>query len=377
MIYIIIAFSIIAFHYFYFLSKVRHGLLLLTNEPKKLSPGDEFISIIIPFRNESDTILTSLKSIEGQHYPKEKFEVIYVNDSSEDDSLDKIINAERSDNVKVISVPAKYYSGAHKKRAIKYALERSRGEIILTTDCDCVHDRDWLRSMVSMYDKHTGFISGPVRFEDDKRFFSKFQILEFAGLILTGAGLIGLKRPVICNAANLSFRKSLYKKVNGHSGNMQLSSGDDEFLMQKIASETDFKIKFNYEKKAVVVTGANKNISQFMQQRKRWASKGLFYNDKILIFQLILIFLFYLSLLVQVILGLIFGQEYFMLFLVLFVLKMFFEFKIIAKGKDILFEKKDLVYFFPSEILQLPYIIYAAVSGALGNYTWKNRKLKR
>ncbi|MBK9099224.1 MAG: hypothetical protein IPM14_14120 [bacterium] len=38
-------------------------------------------------------------------------------------------------------------------------------EIIVTTDADCIHDEEWLNSLMQSFDPVTGFVSGPVEFE--------------------------------------------------------------------------------------------------------------------------------------------------------------------------------------------------------------------
>ena len=82
---LIIFFSLSAY-YFYFLFRVLSGLNNL-NEPKDTSLRPEFISIIIPFRNESHNILQNLESIENLDYPENLFEVIYIDDNSTDNSI--------------------------------------------------------------------------------------------------------------------------------------------------------------------------------------------------------------------------------------------------------------------------------------------------
>ena len=299
---LIIIFILLLAHYIFFLMKILSGL-------KKLEPStsitfpEEFISVIIPFRNEEKNILVNLKSIENQDYPKEKYEVIYVDDSSEDNSLKLLHDNKIADNIKVLSVPEKFSVNAHKKRAVRYGIENSSGQIIVTTDADCVHETIWLSSLVSNFDEETGFVSAPVEFIDGKTLFSKIQKLEFAGLIITGAGLIGSGSPTICNAANIAYRRKTFDEVGGFRNQMGLSSGDDELLMQKIAKDTDYKVRFSVNKNSIVKTHSNKNIEEFYHQRKRWASKGLFYGDKNLIVKLILIFLFYIGLVLQPILA--------------------------------------------------------------------------
>ncbi len=367
---------ILLLFYLHFLAGILKGLNKLSySTSTKLI--DEFVSIIIPFRNESKNILTSLKSIENQNYPKEKFEVIYVNDNSEDDSLNKLICAKKSGNVKVISVPNEFLSNAHKKRAISFGIENSQGEIIVTTDADCQHGPNWLKSLMENFDDETGFVSGPVEFNEDHSLFSKLQKLEFAGLVFTGAGLIGNNTPIICNAANLTYRKSLFDQVNGFKDHLNLSSGDDEMLMQKIWKETNYKIKFCLNKEAIVLTDANDTIERFYNQRKRWASKGLFYADKLLIFKLLLIFLFYLSFVLLPVAAVILSIHYLYLFIFNLMMKIVFESRIMKKGTQLLYGKSLLKYLIISEVFQIPYIVIAGVSGLFGNYKWKNRKIKR
>lgn len=300
---LLLIFIIFLLHYLFFLQKIVRGLGKLEKNQNETIPY-EFVSVIIPFRNESENILSNLKSIESQFYPKEKFEVIYVNDSSDDNSLRLLQSNIKKNNIRTISVPEEFSKNAHKKRAVRYGIDNAKGNIIVTTDADCMHHEEWLNSLLKTFDSVTGFVSGPVEFETEGNIFSKFQKLEFAGLVFCGAGLIGSGHPTICNAANIAYRKKVFDEVGGFNYQLNLSSGDDELLMQKISNDTDFKVKFCIDKKAIVKTAANKTISDFYQQRKRWASKGLFYADKSLVFKLILIYSFYVGLIAQLLLGL-------------------------------------------------------------------------
>jgi cellulose synthase/poly-beta-1,6-N-acetylglucosamine synthase-like glycosyltransferase len=376
----VIGIVLLLLFYSYFLSGILRGLNTLIAESLKLKDTplpDEYISIVIPFRNESKNILESLSSIERQDYPKDEFEVIFVNDFSEDDSLELLLKAEKSLNIKVISVPEEYSKYQHKKRAIRFGIENSSGSIIVTTDADCIHNTNWLKSLVGQFDEETGFISGPVEFIEESTFFHRLQKLEFAGLVLTGAGLIGINKPIICNAANIAYRMKAFEQVSGFSYKHSLSSGDDELLMQKIKKETNYKIKFSMNKDAVVKTSANRNLNQFYQQRKRWASKGLFYSNHFLILKLVLIFLFYLSFPLQLVLGIFYNPIFIISMLICFSIKATMEYLILKTGADNLFNNSILRPFTPAELLHIPYILIAGISGTFGNYIWKERKIKR
>lgn len=277
---IFVLFVLLALHYYLFLIDILIGLFKLKIPPKKES-FNEFISVIIPFRNESESILNCLRSLEAQNYPEDKFELIFVDDNSTDDSVEIILSNKINNNIKVVTSDRSENNYGHKKRAIQKGINTSHGDIIVTTDADCIHNANWLKSIISYFDKDTAFVSAPVEFIETGTFFGEIQKLEFAGLVILGGGLIGIGKPIICNAANLAFRKSVFYEVDGYNDNFNVSSGDDEFLMRKIDALKKYKLKFCIDQDSIVRTKPNKTISEFFQQRQRWASKGLFNKKQI------------------------------------------------------------------------------------------------
>ncbi|MBI1931426.1 MAG: glycosyltransferase [Ignavibacteriales bacterium] len=376
MIILFLIFAAVSFYYLIFLIKIVNGLKIVKNDLDSNSLN-EFVSVIIPFRNEENILQRNLASVESQSFPKDRYEIIYVDDNSDDNSVKVIEDNISSNNVRIIKSENNFNDRAHKKLALKMAIENSKGEIIITTDADCFHRRDWLSTMVKKFDMETGFVSGPVEFVDDGKIFSKLQKLEFSSLIIVGAALIGINEPIICNAANLGFRKSVFKLVNGYEDNLNLSSGDDEFLMQKISTRTDYKVKFCYDKNAVSYTHPNKTIKEFVNQRKRWASKSFYYVKKSITLKLLFIYIFYLSFLIQFLLGIFYDKLFFVSLMFNFIFKVFTENQIVRRESTDLFKKVSLKLFLLAEILHIPYIILAGFSGLFGNYEWKGRKVKR
>ncbi len=372
-----IIFGILLLYYGYFLFSVYRGLSRFTVDDREENEIKKVVSVIIPFRNEEKEIVNNMKSIENQNYDENFYEVIYVDDNSTDNSVEVLRKNVSRKNIRILKYEHSLQSRAHKKKVIEHAIEKSKGEIIVTTDADCTHGAEWLSSLIGCFDDQTGFVSGPVEFVSDGKLFEELQALEFAGLIITGAGLIGAGKPAICNAANLAFRKKVFYEVGGYSDNLNLSSGDDEFLMQKIHSNTNYKIKFCADKKAKVFTKPTDNLTSFYHQRKRWASKGLFYKNKKLVVSLILIFLFYFGLFLFPLLALFINPIFWALFAFGFVFKAIAEFVLMKKGIKILYDEKMLKYFLVAEIFHIPYIVFASLSGLTGNYKWKDRELKR
>lgn len=372
---LVIIFILLLGHYIYFLLRILSGLIRLPMQNGKGNPED-FISVIIPFRNEAENILKSMQSIENLDYPEDKFEVIYIDDNSTDNSYELADQNNKKANIKIIRLPDEIPFKGNKKRAIEYGIEQSIGDIIVTTDADCIHQKSWLRRLADCFDSDTGFVSAPVELIPTPGIFSALQQIEFKGLILAGAGLIGSGNPVICNGANVAYKKSAFQKAGGFRDNLNLSSGDDEFLMRGISALPGYKVKFCNNKEAVVFTKPENGIAGFFNQRRRWAGKITRYEDKGLILNLFLIFLFYLSLIIQAVLA-VAGYSFFLLLLSFsFLIKLIFEFVIIKKGDNLFSHKNGFLIFLIAELVHIPYIIIASAAGTFGKFTWKGRRIK-
>lgn len=373
---IVLVIIILDLHYLSFLSFIYKGLRQLSRY-KPISEKKKPVSVLVLFRNESDNILSCLDSLQAQNYSEELLEIIFIDDNSTDDSVSKLKAKINSDRIKVLTNKIGDSERAHKKKAIEYGLQHAKGEIIVTTDADCVHSKNWLQSMINTFEEDVGFVAGPVDFKNTKNYFAKLQRLEFAGLVLSGAGLIAYNQPAICSAANIAYRKDVFEEVGGYQDNYSLSSGDDELLMQKIHKLSSYKVDYCFKRDAMVSTQPNESVGDFYQQRKRWASKGIFYSDKLFILRLVLIYLFYLSLPFQLVLGFVWTSVFFVTFGISFLLKVVYEYLIMLRGAKELYDERILKVFLPAELLQIPYILISGFMGLFGKYKWKSRKIDR
>jgi len=199
----------IGIHYFLFLEKIRQGLNNLPESTAKQADPIK-ISVIIPFRNEEQSIGRNITGIINSDWDKELLEVIYVDDASTDGSQAIVSSYLYLPYLRMLIVPEDISPLRRKKTALLKGIESATGEIIVTTDADCWFGPQWLSALLSEFSSDTGFVSGPVAFTQGESLFARFQQLEFAGLVLTGAGLIGSGYPVICNGANIAYRRDLF-----------------------------------------------------------------------------------------------------------------------------------------------------------------------
>lgn len=334
------------------------------------------ISVLIAARNEEKKIHLTIDDLIAQDYPKELMEIIIVDDHSTDQTSE-IISAYANKGVKLIQLNEKEPLNSYKKKAIATAISFSSGELIVATDADCRMGKQWLRTVVNYYEQNSfNLISSPVSYFEEKNLFEKVQTLDFLSLIGFGAAGIGNKMPATCNGANLAYKKSVFNELGGFKGIDDLASGDDELFLHKVASAYPDTIGFCKAKDAIVYTHGKSNLKEFLQQRKRWASKSVKYKDKKIKVIVVAIWLFNISLLVNFILGLLFFPFLLKLVCIQFLVKLTAEVFYLHPLTEFIGRKSLL---FILTFLTFLYVIYFAYIGLLGHsgkYYWKGRMVK-
>jgi len=330
------------------------------------------VTIIIPARNEEKYLKNLLIDISNQSYPSEALEVIIVDDYSTDRTA-AIANEFVATHPKWKRISLEKPQGkAYKKAAIQQAIQASSGEIILTTDADCRMGKEWVSEMMQAFTPEVGLVSGPVQMWSNNSWFEQFQALEFIGLIVLGAGSMHRKKPNMCNGANLAYRRSAFLAVKGFEGIDHIASGDDELLMHKIFSNTDYKVCFQKSPLAIVSTAPCISFKQFVNQRIRWVSKSSHYKNAGITRTMSIVYLSILGIPVTGIWAL-FDPSMVNWFFVVLGLKIFSESIVLWLGTRF-FKRKSLMWLFLLEqCLHIPYVLWAGLAGNLKSYAWKDR----
>lgn len=335
------------------------------------------VSILIAARNEELLIGKTIADILAQDYNKELIEVIVIDDHSTDRTSEIILSFADS-GVKLITLNEANALNSYKKKAIQTAIEKASGTLIITTDADCRMNSNWLKTIVNYYEVN-GYkmISSPVAYFEEQSFFERLQTLEFAYLIGLGASTIGNKNPSTCNGANLAYEKEAFFDVGGFKGIDDLASGDDELLLHKMAAIYEGKIGFLKNRDAVVYTHAKPTLREFIQQRKRWASKTTKYKDMAVIILGASIWLFNVSILMNSLLAVIFPHGDFVYFLIFQLLTKIGIEMVFLNSVTGFFKRKNLLLLLPIlNPLHILYFVYIGVAGNSGKYNWKGRMVK-
>ena len=362
----IIAVSLILLGYIVLITILFAGWI--KSQKLKLStfPTEAFISVLIPVRNEEKNIVALLQSLSRQDYTR--FEVIAVDDHSEDLTVTEISRL-NFPFVRVIT-----NAGVGKKQAITTGVNFASGNIIATTDGDCTIPGEWLKSINTYFsDENTVMLIGGVCIKKSKTFFQKLQEIEFASLIGSSASTLALGFPTMCNGANLSYRKEVFHQVNGYEGNLQIASGDDEFLMRKVSMIFPKGIKFLANKNAVVQTLPQPDLPKFIQQRLRWASKWKHNSSIMPMLLAFFIFMIQLSVLcgyVEII------RNHNSIILSLLAIKIFFEMVLLLSFCRFLGVRWNWGAFLTLQIFYPVYVIFIGIRSFFNVYTWKDRNYK-
>ena len=193
------------------------------------------ISIVIACKNEAKNIETLINSLANLQYPKELYEIIFVDDNSDDDTFEILY----SYNLKV------FKSTNHgKKAALQTGINNSSFDWIALTDADCIVHQLWLKyinyfihknNKTNMFigyspELYSETVTHPSHFRLSTAEFRYFKQIAIA-INYAATTIIGL--PFSCTGRNLVFEKQSFYKVGGFEGLYHYQSGDDKLLLKR------------------------------------------------------------------------------------------------------------------------------------------------
>ena len=372
--------SILFLVYGFFIAQFSRGIHKLRSAVCATKEPVSSFSVVVPFRNEQQNLPFLLECFEQLDYAREKFEILLVNDRSEDDSASIVKNfMERHPELSIRLFQKEESSHAPKKKAIEKAIEKSNHSWIITTDADCRFGANWLRAFDQrIAEQDLIMIVGPVTYDRFNSFLERFQLLDFLSLQGSTMGSFAypgqrsLIKPFMCNGANLAYSKSAFKEVNGFDGNHEIASGDDVFLLQKMLKSHPEQVGYLKSYEALVRTSPAQDWKGLFQQRVRWASKTSSYDNRfgkmlgllVLTVNLLLLFLPVLAL---------FGHFPWALLGVLFLIKFNLDFVLIHRAA-VFFEQREAMHsYFKASLFYPIFTVIVAIWSLRGNYTWKGR----
>lgn len=354
--------------FFYF----THWKKLPEYKPELQTPS-AFVSVVIAARNEEKTLPHVLNDLAKQSYPEHLFEVIIVDDYSTDNTA--ALAKTFPGNVRLI-LPDAPPEASSKKAAIASGIKRAKGELIVITDADCRVGNDWIATTVSFHQqKGAVFIAAPVRFTPNGSLLQTFQTLDFITLQGITAASVSANVHTMCNGANLAYTKQAFEDVNGFAGIAKIATGDDMLLMHKIWKRHPQNVFYLKSNDAIATTEPAKTWTEFIMQRRRWASKTLVYDDRRIIAVLAFVLLFNLLFFVLLIAAFV-NKNYWLHVLIFLVGKTIIEWPFVSSVASFFGQQKLMRRFALLQPLHIFYTVFVGVLSQFGKYEWKGRRTK-
>jgi len=364
--------ALLSFFYVILILLLYWGLFFLKSGKNQIQYD---VSVVVAARNEQENIGSCLEALVHQSYPFERYEVIIVDDRSTDETANIVNDYCRAyKQVKQVTVKELPAGISPKKHALEKGIAIAKGEIILTTDADCVPQPGWIAGMVSYFEPAVGLVAGfsPLINNSNETIFSRLMTLDSLSLAAVAAGSFGLGKPMTCNGRNLAYRKETFQSVDGFKQIQNFISGDDDLFLHLVRQQTNWAFRYAVDPGTIVRSKAPDHLRQLANQRIRHASKGRYYSSGLKL-SLAAVYLFNLLLLMLLPVAF-FVSKLFWLWLTCWLVKSCSEF-VFLKRFAVFFHYKSALAVFPvAMFLHVPYVVIFGFWGQVGKFQWKEKK---
>ncbi len=234
------------------------------------------VSVIICARNEAENLKKFLPSVLQQNYPE--YEVIVVNDCSEDNTYDVLGSLLPEYPHLKISTISKDPCFTHNKKFAQFiGIKAASNDILLFTDADCeAVSSDWIDLMVSHFTGDIRIVLGYGGYMDKKGILNKyirydaFMIaLQYFGMAIRGIPYMGVGR-------NLAYSRSLFFEKNGFEGHTHIISGDDDLFVNSNATKFNTSVEFRHP--AHTRSVPCRTFESWIKQKKRHFTTAPYYK---------------------------------------------------------------------------------------------------
>jgi glycosyltransferase involved in cell wall biosynthesis len=253
--------------------------ILLIGMRKKQAAGQENkppVSIVICAHDEEDNLKTLIPTLLAQNYPT--FEIVIVNDRSNDDTFDWLIAETRKDHrLRMVHVNRLPEHVTSKKYALTLGIKSATYDVILLTDADCRPESpEWISEMSGQFAPDISFVIGFSPYQRLPGFLNLFIRFEtlLAAIQYIGFGL--LRMPYMGVGRNLAYRKSFFLEKKGFVNMLRIVGGDDDLFVNRHATKQNAAM--SVAPKAKVVSVPKTSWKAFFVQKIRHLSVGRHYT---------------------------------------------------------------------------------------------------
>lgn len=212
---------------------LRCILFLIKEKKNTHSEKTEAVSIVICAKNEGQYLQENLPGFLEQEYPN--FELIIVNDGSEDDTETIIAQHQlKYPNLRSTKIPLddKFYH--NKKLALSIGIKAAKNEkIVFTNIRSKASSKRWLQKFINSWDK--GVQLGYVNFENKKGFLYNFLKFDLLTKSIKDASFASLGKAHSGNGDNLGYKKSEFLANKGFFKHSHFEAGHDHLMVLQLS----------------------------------------------------------------------------------------------------------------------------------------------
>jgi len=328
---------IAAINFLYFLF---FGIFLFSYKNEKVAEPNQNsipVSLVICAKNEASSLRENIPLFLKQSYPN--FELILVNDTSSDETLEVMEEYQEKDaRIKIVNVQNNERFWGNKKYALTLGIKKAIYSHLIFTDADCKPEtNEWITLMASQFNSTKELVLGYGAYDPIKNSFLNKMIryetlltaTQYFSYAYWGAAYMGVGR-------NLAYTSQLFYDHNGFVPHMDILSGDDDLFVN--AAATSKNVSLILEKEGFTKSEPKKKWNDWYIQKRRHVGTARHYKPK----HKFLLGLYFTSqllfwILAALILILDFSLLYWVVGLVLF--KMILQYVVVGKATKTLNEK--------------------------------------
>jgi 1,2-diacylglycerol 3-beta-glucosyltransferase len=231
------------------------------------------VSVLVCARDEEGNIEACLRSLSQLDYPKDKIQLLVVDDKSTD-RTPEILEAwqKQIPNLTVYRTGPEIAHLRGKVNALTQGMDVATGEYVLITDADSHVGDQWAKEYIRFYEENTGMVESITLLDEDS-YFDSIQSLDWAYLLGMASAGANLNAPISVIGNNMTVRKSAYESVGGYR-EIPFSITEDQALMKAIWFKQPWKVKFRIHPDLTVMSKATPNFKAWWRQKHRWVKGG-------------------------------------------------------------------------------------------------------
>lgn len=234
------------------------------------------VSILVPAHDEAVVITRTVRALLGLEYPKDRYEIIVINDNSTDDTAEKLeqVQAEFPDRKLIVISTGPEIGGKGKSNALNIGFSVSTGDVIAIYDADNTPQPDALAILVEtlMEDDKLGAVIGKFRTRNrNASLLSRFVNIEtLAYQCMNQAGRYYFFRLCTIPGTNYVIRRSLIEEIGGWDVNALSEDTEISFRL--------YRMGYYIKQMPLAVTWEQEPhlLNVWFRQRTRWAKGNLY-----------------------------------------------------------------------------------------------------